>query len=115
MGFEPKKFLSELDDKLPKLKQFSPEFYQTIVEQEKLVFRDGILSGKVKELIAVALSVSTKCPYCIPYHVKKAKEKGATREELMEAAQVAIAMGGLPAVTYTTMMMNAIEEIYGKE
>jgi AhpD family alkylhydroperoxidase len=111
MGFEPKKFLDELDDKLPKLRQFDSEFYQTIVDQEKNVFKDGYLDGKTKELIAVALSIATKCPYCIPYHVKRAFARGATREELLETAKVAIAMGGLPATTYTTMMMKAIDDL----
>ncbi|GAB4188294.1 MAG: carboxymuconolactone decarboxylase family protein [Calditrichia bacterium] len=111
MGFEPKRFLDELDEKLPRLKKFDSDFYNTLVDQEKAVFKDGALSGKTKELIAIALSIATKCPYCIPYHTQKAIEKGATKEEMLEAAQVAIAMGGLPATTYTTMLIKAMDEL----
>ena len=111
MSFVPKEFLKRLSENLPRIKKHNPEFYQTMVDQEKMAFKDGHLDNKTKELIAVALSIATKCPYCIPYHVEKALKAGASKDEMMEVAEVSITMGGLPATTYTTMMLQAIDEL----
>ena len=111
MSFVPKEFLKRLSENLPKIKKHNPGFYQNMVEQEKMAFKDGSLDNKTKELIAVALSIATKCPYCIPYHVEKAFKAGASKDELMEVSEVAITMGGLPATTYATMMLQAIDEL----
>ena len=35
------------------------------------VFADGALSGKTKQLIAVAVAHVTQCPYCIQGHTKQ--------------------------------------------
>ncbi len=109
MSFRPKEFLRKMDEYFPKMRQFDDNFYSAMINQEKAAFKDGHLTLKMKEFIAIALSISTKCPYCIPYHVKRALKAGASKEELLEVAEVAIAMGGLPAATYTTMMIEAIE------
>ncbi len=43
---------------------------------------------KVKELIAIGASVTANCKPCIEYHVAKAKENGATDEEVIEAIEI---------------------------
>lgn len=111
MGFRPNEFLEKMSKGLPRIEEFNRDFYKTVKDQEAIVFRDGAMSKKQKELMAIALSLVIKCPYCIPYHVKNAVEAGATYEELMETSEVAIAMGGLPATTYTTMMLEAYDEL----
>ncbi|MGI6877179.1 carboxymuconolactone decarboxylase family protein [Microbacterium sp. gxy059] len=47
---------------------------------------------KYRELIAVAVALSTQCVYCIESHSTKAVEAGATEAELAEAAWVASAL-----------------------
>ena len=54
------------------------------------------------ELIAVAVAMTTQCPYCIDAHVKKAKAAGATDAELTEATLVAAALRAGGAVTHGT-------------
>jgi AhpD family alkylhydroperoxidase len=56
--------------------------------------RDGALSQKNKELIALGISIAEKCFPCVEHHVSGALEHGATREEILEAVQVARALGG---------------------
>lgn len=56
------------------------------------VFDEGALDARRKQLIAVAVAHVTQCPYCIRGHTKRAREEGATREEIMEAIWVAGAM-----------------------
>src|SRR6185312_15024921 len=66
----------------------SPETERTFQEFSKQVFAEGVLSAKMKQVIAVAVAHVTQCPYCIRGHTKAALRHGATQEELMEAIRV---------------------------
>lgn len=71
---------------------------------------EGALSGKVKELIALAIGVVVRCDGCISFHVHDAIEAGASREEIVDAIGVAIMMGGGPAVVYGSQALEALEQ-----
>ena len=55
----------------------------------KTIFKDGAISEKTKQLIALAVAHVTQCPNCIRDHTAQAIEKGANKEEIMEAICVA--------------------------
>jgi AhpD family alkylhydroperoxidase len=57
---------------------------------------------KYKERIAVAVALTTQCPYCIDIHSGNARKSGATDAELAEAAMVAAALRAGAAVTHAT-------------
>jgi AhpD family alkylhydroperoxidase len=88
--------------KLKALRELAPEPMAAFEALNAAVFKDGALTVKVKELIAVAVAVTTQCPYCIEAHVKKAKAAGATEAELAEATLVAAALRAGGAVTHGT-------------
>ncbi|PWT89229.1 MAG: carboxymuconolactone decarboxylase [Blastocatellia bacterium] len=67
---------------------------------------DGAVPKKYRELIAVAVAVTTQCPYCIEAHAKAAKAAGATREELAETAFVAAALRAGGAATHGAMALK---------
>lgn len=71
---------------------------------------DGALSGKTKELIALAIGIAVHCDGCIAYHVHDALTAGATREELIETIGVAVMMGGGPSVVYGCEALEAVEQ-----
>jgi AhpD family alkylhydroperoxidase len=71
---------------------------------------DGALSKKQKELIALAIAVSTRCDGCIGFHAKTCAELGATRQEVMEALGMCVYMGGGPALMYAADAILAYEE-----
>lgn len=74
-------------------------------------YKPGAIDVKTKELISVAIGAYNRCEYCIVFHVYKAFEAGATREEVMEAALVAVAFGGGPTMAYTvSLLKESIEE-----
>lgn len=56
------------------------------------VFAEGALDARTKQLVAVAVSHVTQCPWCIENHVKAARREGATQEQIMEAIWVAAEM-----------------------
>lgn len=88
--------------KIKTMKELAPEPLAAFDALNAAVFKDGALTVKVKELIAVAVAVTTQCPYCIDVHVKKAKAAGATEAELTEATMVAAALRAGGAVTNGT-------------
>lgn len=71
---------------------------------------DGVLSGKIKELIALAIGITVRCDGCIAYHVHDALAAGATKAEIAETVGVAIMMGGGPSVVYGCQALEAVEE-----
>jgi len=71
---------------------------------------DGALSGKVKEMMALAISIAVGCDGCIAYHAHDALAAGATHQELLEAIGVALLMGGGPGSIYAAHAMEAIEQ-----
>jgi len=71
---------------------------------------DGALSRKVKELMALAISITSHCRGCLAYHVRDAMEAGATREEILEAIGLSIFMGGGPSMVYGCEALKALEE-----
>jgi AhpD family alkylhydroperoxidase len=88
--------------KLKTLRNLAPEPMAAFDALNAAVFKDGALPVKVKELMAVAVALTTQCPYCIDAHVKQAKAAGASEAELAETAMVAAALRAGGAVTHAT-------------
>ena len=78
-----------------------PEVLKSLYAHRREVFKDGALSSKDKELIAIALSCVSKCEKCLTHHAEEAKKKGATGEEILEAIEVAMYMTGPSAMIWT--------------
>lgn len=70
----------------------------------------GALSSLEKELIALGISVASRCDACIGFHVKALIKLGVTQEQLMETLGVAIYMGGGPSAMYAAEAVRAYEE-----
>lgn len=88
--------------KLKTMKHLAPEAYGAYQAFNDAVFKDGAIPAKTKELIAVAVALTTQCPYCIEFHTKKAKAAGCTEAELVETTLVAAALRAGGAVTHGT-------------
>lgn len=69
------------------------------------------LDGKTRELIALAVAVTTRCDGCIASHTEAAVKYGATKEELAEALGVAIAMNAGAALVYSTRALDCFDEM----
>ena len=67
---------------------------------------DGAIPKKYKELIAVAVALTTQCPYCLEIHKDHAVKAGATEEELAEVTFVAAALRAGAAVVHGTHLMD---------
>jgi AhpD family alkylhydroperoxidase len=72
-------------------------------------YADGALTRKMKELIALALSVASRCDGCVAYHARRAYELGVPREEVVETIGIAIQMGGGPSMVYGGEALRAYD------
>lgn len=76
----------------------------------KTALADGALNASTKELMALAISVASRCTGCIAFHVHGALNAGASREQVIESIGVAILMGGGPAMIYGCEALEALEQ-----
>ena len=88
--------------KLKKLGELAPDAWKGFVAFDEAAFKDGAIPLKYKELMAVAVALTTQCPYCIEVHTKKAKEAGASEAELAEVTMVSAALRAGAAVVHGT-------------
>ncbi len=88
--------------------QLAPEAEAAFRQFSKVVFQEGALSAKTKQLIAVAVAHVTQCPYCIRGHTKGATAKGASAEEIMEAIWVAAEMRAGGAYAHSALALEGL-------
>lgn len=89
-------------DRLASLDQHGSAAMKAFWAFDKAAFAEGALSARHKQLIAVAVALTTQCPYCIELHGKAARDAGATEAELAEAATIAAAIRAGGAITHAT-------------
>lgn len=75
------------------------------------VFKEGALTAREKALIALAVSHSEQCPYCIDAYSKDCLEKGADEEQMMEAIHVAAAIKSGATLVHGVQMMNKVDDL----
>ena len=75
------------------------------------VFKQGALTEREKALIALAVSHTIQCPYCIDAYTEGSMEKGAGEEEMMEAVHVATAIRGGASLVHGVQMMNKAKKL----
>lgn len=88
--------------KLKKMNDLAPEVMKAFWAFDKISVADGAIPVKYKELIAIAVALTTQCPYCIQIHTGNARKAGATDAEIVEAAMVAASLRAGAAVTHAT-------------
>lgn len=91
-----------LKSRAPDLSRAFGPFFQTLM-------KEGALTIKQKELIALGIGVALRCEPCIFLHVEKCLKAGATPAEVMESTGVALMMGGGPVSTYATVVSAALD------
>ena len=111
MENEVKKFFEAYRNDVAKMKEQTPDLVNAFGGLFSKVMKDGALSVKEKELIALGIGVTQRCAPCIRLHIQKSLEAGATKEQVLEAAAVAVVMGGGPAYTHIPIVINTLEAL----
>src|SRR2546421_5777727 len=93
-------------EKLKRFGDLTPEAFKAFVAFDQAAFKGEAIPLKYKELMAVAVALTTQCPYCIEIHSKRARKSGATEQELAETTLVAAALRAGGAITHGTHTME---------
>src|SRR5712692_12088310 len=92
--------------KLPRIGELSREATKAFWAYDKAALADGAIPKKYKELMAIAVALTTQCPYCIEVHRQEALKAGVTEQELAEAVHVAAALRAGAAITHGTHLIE---------
>src|SRR5262249_12650277 len=61
----------ETSKHLRKLRQMAPDALKGFLDFDQVVFKDGAIPSKTKELMAITAAHVTQCPWCIEAHVSR--------------------------------------------
>ncbi|AZU61640.1 carboxymuconolactone decarboxylase family protein [Neobacillus mesonae] len=89
-----------------------PEFARSFNEFTEECFKEGTLSQKQKQLIALGISIHAQDEYCIIYHTKGCLDQGCSEQEMLEAVGVTAAFGGGASMSQgVTLVQECIMEM----
>lgn len=88
----------------------APDVMNAFGALAKASTKTNALDIKTKELMALAIGITSHCDGCVAYHTKKAHQHGASRDEVVETVGLAIYMGGGPAAVYGAEALSAYDQ-----
>ncbi len=106
-----KKLTGETKQSFAKFHKETPATFEGFGVMGKEAKKEGHLSEKTKEFIALGISIAVRCESCIGLHVEHLVRLGATKEELVEALSMSSYMGGGPSITYSAKALDAFEQL----
>ena len=109
MANEIKAFYEKFEKDTAKMKELAGNMMTGFGTLFTKVMGEGVLTIREKELIALGIAVATQCEPCIKLHVKKCLGAGAIKEQILEAASVAVMMAGGSGFTHVPLVIDAIE------
>jgi AhpD family alkylhydroperoxidase len=89
------------------------EVYKGYMGFTKSIKTGSTIDPKTQELILTACSIMSQCDMCVSLHVQEAATLGATKDEIIDAAMLAIAMGGSPKMMYMRYVFEELEDLFG--
>lgn len=110
MLFDWNEYQAKLSKSLPEFAKLSPDSvkgYQTLSAANA---KSSLLGEKVRQLISLAVAVTTRCDGCITFHTDAALKAGATKQEIAEALGVAMAMNAGAALVYSVRALDSVDE-----
>ena len=114
MGTDVKKWFENFQADMAKTGRVVPNAVSGFGAFFSKVMGEGALSIREKELIALGIGVALRCEPCIRLHVKKCLDAGASKEQILDAAQVAVMMGGGPVYTYLPLVVETLDALTAK-
>ncbi len=104
----------ELSQALREVRTGAPDTMKAFSALAQAALKPQALDTKTKELIALAISVATRCDACVAFHAEAAVRQGATRDEIMETMGLAIYMGAGPSVMYAAQAVEAYDQFQAR-
>lgn len=76
---------------------------------DTMAYKDGALPGKTKELLGLVASEVLRCNDCIDYHLIQCVDAGFTDEELYDALNVGLVVGGSIVIPHLRHAYETLE------
>jgi AhpD family alkylhydroperoxidase len=74
-------------------------------------YEDGALPGRTKELLGLTASMVLRCNDCIDYHLEQCVTAGYSRDEVVDAINVALVVGGSIVIPHARHAMTTLEQL----
>jgi alkylhydroperoxidase/carboxymuconolactone decarboxylase family protein len=97
--------------KFGKITEWNEDLGNKFFDYYGKVFEEGALTAREKSLIALAVSHTEQCPYCIDSYTKDGLQRGITKEEMMEAVHVGAAIKSGATLVHSVQMMNKVNKL----
>ncbi|MEK7357981.1 MAG: arsenosugar biosynthesis-associated peroxidase-like protein [Bdellovibrionota bacterium] len=97
--------------KFGQIGEFGPDLAKKFFEYYGAVFQEGALTAREKALIALAVSHTVQCPYCIDAYTQETLKMGVSPEQMMEAVHVAGAIRGGASLVHGVQMMQKVKKL----
>ncbi|MDP4116053.1 MAG: carboxymuconolactone decarboxylase family protein [Bacteroidota bacterium] len=108
---ETRKYRTDMNDKI--LNSGFRDFNKFFALDNK-AYIDGALPAKTKELMGLVASAVLRCNDCIFYHIDRAIQEGASREELYESLNIALIVGGSIVIPHLRYAFEVLDEIFSE-
>jgi AhpD family alkylhydroperoxidase len=82
---------------------------------DSATYEDGALDARTKELLGLVASAVLRCNDCIDYHLEQCVKAGFTREQLVDAMNVALVVGGSIVIPHARHAMLSIDELFAEQ
>ena len=107
---EFKTVVKDVSAEMRGLRESQPDLMAAFSQLAAAGTKEGALSKKTREMIALGIAVAGRCDDCIGFHIQALIKLGTTRTELEEVLGTAVYMGGGPSMMYATHALAAFDE-----
>jgi AhpD family alkylhydroperoxidase len=78
-------------------------------------YEKGALDTKTKELLGLVASTVLRCNDCVTYHIIRCVQEGASDEELFEALNIALVVGGSITIPHLRRAVEVLDQCREKQ
>jgi AhpD family alkylhydroperoxidase len=82
---------------------------------DSATYEDGALDARTKELLGLVASAVLRCNDCIDYHLEQCVKAGFSREQLVDAMNVALVVGGSIVIPHARHAMLSMDELFAEK
>lgn len=109
MLFDWNAYQAELTKSIPEFAKLTPDSLRGYQALSNANAKNSLLGEKARQLISIAVAVTTRCDGCITFHTDAALKAGATKQEIAEALGVAMAMNAGAAFIYSLRALDSVD------
>lgn len=72
-------------------------------------YKDGALPAQTKELLGLVASTVLRCNDCIDFHLEQCAKTGSTKDEIVDALNIALVVGGSIVIPHLRHAVETLE------